>query len=394
MRELEEELRIHSFELLLSEFRHTPKDVYRRTLLELTNYTGRRYEETISQLLAFFLDPKNEHGFGTLMINALLECLELEFVDENENIDVSREVSTPELKRIDLLVETESYLLVIENKIYAELYNDISNYRKYGENQKGNKELTCIVFSQRQLSNIEQSRAKEIGFKVIYYVDLFEVVKKFISFEIVKNNAIILNEYYVFLNDIIKSVHKKPHENLTTVMEKFLIKNMDEIDQIIKSNEALKRKVIDLRIQVFNSVLNILNNKEEYFSNKWWTYQIKSDLYNVYFLGYQFEGKFPRQFGIECFFGKPKEDNLIPSVCLQIVTWNRDAFLYYKEDVFKKYPNGEHRISDWKDRYWIGDYSPSTANGLEEFITALETTYYNLKEIIERKKTEEQTSNS
>lgn len=371
--EVDVQLQKHSFELLLSEFRHTPKDVYRRTLLELTNYTGRRYEETISQLLAFFLDPKNEHGFGTLMINALLECLGLELVGENENIDVSTEVSTAELKRIDLLVETESCLLVIENKIYAELYNDIECYRRYGELHKSKKNLVCVVLSLRELSQQERKKAESESFKVIYYNRLFAIVGKNVKSLVSENHSFILNEYYVFLNDIIKTIHKKSEKNIITAMDKFILKNRVEIDALIQERHDFDKKVEYAQNDALVEIKELLGNQE--YPN--W------QVFESYYIIAQFD-RFDNKIGIQGNFTGPTENSLLDKFEICVLTWNLEIYEKLRVKLESCFPNSSFKIVGAQAIFnIIPSIELNYSENYQSIVDALKDSYDRLKEIVD-----------
>jgi hypothetical protein len=101
-----------------------------RTFLEIA---GRAHDETTcSNILAFFLDPKEAHGLGTLVLDALA-CVGRVAVDErfDGKVTVSREVTTDRGKRIDILVETKAYVVLVENKIYAPVDNPFGEYTAY-----------------------------------------------------------------------------------------------------------------------------------------------------------------------------------------------------------------------------------------------------------------------
>ena len=91
------------------------------TFLDIAGYP--RYENVISNILLFLFNDKI-HSFGNLWIKSLLECyrnisgldMNLDIINVNY---ADREVSTKDNKRIDLVIETNKYLILIENKIDA-----------------------------------------------------------------------------------------------------------------------------------------------------------------------------------------------------------------------------------------------------------------------------------
>ncbi len=108
-----------------------------KTYLDIAGFS--HYELVISNILAFFLDVNEEHGLSNLFLNSLLECLpadrQLQF--GSEQIGIIREFPGADQKRIDILIfsggdasknEQLNNAVIIENKIYASLYNSLEDY--------------------------------------------------------------------------------------------------------------------------------------------------------------------------------------------------------------------------------------------------------------------------
>ncbi|MEJ7840484.1 MAG: PD-(D/E)XK nuclease family protein [Rubrobacter sp.] len=119
---------VHPATKLLADFRALPSRKERpRTFLEIASYP--HYENACSNILAFFMDPEESHGLGTLVLDALM------FTGDNTeaekgiggNVSVEREVITSK-GRIDLLVTSDDHAIVIENKIHAGVSNPFSDY--------------------------------------------------------------------------------------------------------------------------------------------------------------------------------------------------------------------------------------------------------------------------
>lgn len=109
------------------------------TFLEISGFP--HYEEVVSNWYAFFFTTDGPHGFGHLFINTLIELANKRTTTGAllpfERCQVIRERIVQE-KRIDLLLydeakgdrENETYrnAIIIENKIFAGLYNDLDFY--------------------------------------------------------------------------------------------------------------------------------------------------------------------------------------------------------------------------------------------------------------------------
>jgi len=92
------------------------------------------YENPTTDLLAFFIDPDEEHGLGDCFLRALLECVGGNRLCPELTQKPQREVSTADgkhSKRMDLLLYGKGWGLLLENKIYSNLDNPFDEYEKF-----------------------------------------------------------------------------------------------------------------------------------------------------------------------------------------------------------------------------------------------------------------------
>jgi hypothetical protein len=135
---------------LLHDFQKLPhrERTQRKTFLEVAGVS--RKEATHSNILAFLLRQDEEHGLGDLLLRSLLQAS-----DRNDLLDslpakrvtVTRQDPTEDKKRIDIVVETDSFVLGVENKVLARLDSDFSEYRQHLEDlakNSGNEALLSI----------------------------------------------------------------------------------------------------------------------------------------------------------------------------------------------------------------------------------------------------------
>lgn len=100
------------------------------TVFDISSYP--HYENVISNWYAFFLDAKNPHGLGNLFYESLCELTGRD--QGKESPEIEREFPTKS-GRIDILLhegkEGDQYVdpIIIENKIYHYLANDLKDYR-------------------------------------------------------------------------------------------------------------------------------------------------------------------------------------------------------------------------------------------------------------------------
>src|SRR5437899_6566238 len=121
------------FEQLLKDFGALPQSKPRpKTMLEVTRFP--RSELAYSNILAFFLDPSEEHGLVDLMLRSLVELTRPELASYRLHFaKVKREDRTENNKSIDLVVLGDSFVIGIENKIDADVYNPFEDYSNWLE---------------------------------------------------------------------------------------------------------------------------------------------------------------------------------------------------------------------------------------------------------------------
>jgi hypothetical protein len=119
---------------LIDEFKRIPRVAPVRTFMEVADYP--HYENVCSNILAFYLDPTLEHKMGDLLLRALMERLKINWNGEISRADITREEPSPGGGRLDLLIITDDFVIGIENKIKAPLYNIICGARR----------ISCVSF--------------------------------------------------------------------------------------------------------------------------------------------------------------------------------------------------------------------------------------------------------
>lgn len=134
---------------LLDEFSKVPGRIERlQTFMEIAGYPNR--ENVCSNILAFFMDPEESHGLGTLVLDALASAGGIVGTDEKVGriISIEREATTYKGKRIDLLIKTDAHVILVENKIYARSDNPFEDYAAYldqiAEGRKQHKILLTL----------------------------------------------------------------------------------------------------------------------------------------------------------------------------------------------------------------------------------------------------------
>src|SRR5690554_1625033 len=86
-------------------------------------------ENVWSNILAFYCNPNNEHKLYDLILNSIFETIGKKIAVINfKSIRVDTEYRTDLGNRIDIVILADNFVLGIENKIDASLYNDLEDY--------------------------------------------------------------------------------------------------------------------------------------------------------------------------------------------------------------------------------------------------------------------------
>ena len=148
---------IDTIKQLLEEFQKLPKkEKVLPTYLEIAGKP--HFENVCSNILRFFFDTRESHKFNDLLLKSFLNCVDDTYATEHnlETINIYREYSAIDNKRIDLVIECENLVIVIENKIFHCLDNKLDLYKKtiIDNYKKTDKKSVFIVLSLRKETNI------------------------------------------------------------------------------------------------------------------------------------------------------------------------------------------------------------------------------------------------
>lgn len=109
------------------------KRTHKETLLDIAGID--HLENHWSDIYAYFFNPKASHGLSRLFIDSLQDILCSKTEQSPlmmKSFSVLRECGVQDekgnTKRIDLLLQNEDEAIIIENKVYAALYNRLDLY--------------------------------------------------------------------------------------------------------------------------------------------------------------------------------------------------------------------------------------------------------------------------
>ena len=204
------------------------------------------YENPISDVMAFFLDPNEEHSFGTLFLTSFLNVLgkDLENIEESPIEEIEREAITLAGNRIDLVVVSEKWVLIIENKIYHALHNPLDDYELYAKDKYPNKEHILVVLSINGFPGIPGN-----WHNILYHELIWEIKKQAGPHLLTPSNT----KWSFFLKDYILNLEELIGEQkVDKQLMDFAQNNYSEMLELIE----IKEQYIDSLRKMFSSFLS------------------------------------------------------------------------------------------------------------------------------------------
>lgn len=190
---------MEKLEKILQEVHRLKKPEIEKTIFSIG---GRgHYENPISDILAFFLDPKEQHGFGSLFLQSIFQAAGKE-LPSSDRVDAPiREQYTDAGNRLDLIVEGDNWVLVIENKIRHSAINPFADYECFINRQKQykNKEITFILLSIWE-------EAAPVNWIPVDYQSLLKHIRNNIGSHFLSANN---NKWHVILREFILNIENE-----------------------------------------------------------------------------------------------------------------------------------------------------------------------------------------
>lgn len=356
---------IHKTDNLLKEFKSIPVVETEDTYLEICHYPNRRFEEICSRLLCFFFDPRKEHKMNDLFISSLMELLNAEVLYDYNQIEIITE-DNAEGKRIDLVITCHDFVIGIENKITATLYNQLQTYKKRLEEYSTDK-IFKIVLSVFEITKPEEVKLmNDNGFVPITYSQFFETIKRNIGQYISGCNQKYLTHLFDFIQTI-ENMKSSVYSNKKLV--EYFFDNEQNIKELISAFSQHEKEILNLHKE------RIIELKEEISKRTqvdWWAWQ-------GWDLGYNGFEENSQVIGIEGSFTASKSDPY-DKFRIYITTWKLKEFARYKDKVLKRFPNLHYEDTSIKNRAFL-HMEPIDGNETITIINKLEECFQFVKEI-------------
>lgn len=358
------------FDKLIREFGALPQTISETTFMSICKHSGSRFEEICSRILAFYLQPSNEHGLKSLVLSSLLEIItENKYKLHSGQFSVETEAYI-DGKYLDILVKGDSFAIGIENKIGAEVYNPLDAYRKLIELSHVNNYKVILSF-RKIVKEYELKNIKENEFTIIYYDDLFRVLKNNLGRYYSNANA----KYITFLFDFINTIEGMSNNTVINDSQSiFFFDNSEKIEDLIAKFNRHNDKILEMQK---NNIAILSDKISEKSGVKWWAWQ-------GWDLGYgEFDNNKPR-IGIEASYEISDYDPL-KKFRVYITAWNLKDWAFYEGDILKKYSREKYFLdTNTQNRAYL--YMESIEdNNQDMIIEKLYEYYIFLKELVDQK---------
>ncbi|MFR9543928.1 MAG: PD-(D/E)XK nuclease family protein [Rikenellaceae bacterium] len=208
-------------------------------------------ENVWSNIYAFFFDPTEDHGFGNLFLSTLVELIKekqygrdfSEMIDEY--INVKTEDSTDDSKRLDIALQSDNYAILIENKVYADLYNNLGTYWKnYPQYEDKHKQGVVLSLYPKAISL--EGRGKELDHDPkkwvnITHLELMERVNKNIPQLEPNKYHLLCEEFYTNIKKMTQPINKEQLDFYWSNRDA-----MNQISQLVNEVESgIKKQIKD-----------------------------------------------------------------------------------------------------------------------------------------------------
>jgi hypothetical protein len=203
------------------------------------------YENVCSNILKFFFQSEETHGLKDLFIQALLKAIGEKTNHEIIVNEVIREQVTNKGNRIDIVIITDEFVVGIENKIYAGVYNDLDDYSAYLNSMKNDRNLYRVILS------IYSIPSNDSGFVNIRYSEFFSNIDKLIGDYWHDGNQ----KYLVYLKDFMQTIRRiEGGTKLDNDLANFFNENLDDTQNLMKAinemKKSLRQRVQDLGTRI------------------------------------------------------------------------------------------------------------------------------------------------
>lgn len=223
------------------------------------------YENVLSNIYAFFFNENEAHRFKDLFTVSLMQVIqESKLIEELpqwkskdfplfQNFNPRTEVSTEKGGRIDLLLDNGERAIIIENKVYHHLNNDLQDYWNSIEFTDENK--IGIILSLKSIPYIQYGKFEcSVHYINVTHLELVQQIQKNMGGYLLEANL----KYQIFLTDFIQNIMNMSTPVLTTKEIAFYFENQEKINDVVSFKKNLRDHII-AEVEKANTILDVFN---------------------------------------------------------------------------------------------------------------------------------------
>ena len=212
-----------------------PSGDIRPTLMDIAGYP--HYENVSSNILKFFFEPDSPHGLGSLMVDALLKVRNVK--GSLRNVKVEREVVTATGNRLDLLIESDEYIIAIENKIFHGLANPLADYASFISARADKKAVLKIILMLDPSHELSSD-----GFEVLSYSQFIATIRSLMGHYVAGADS----RYLIFLLDYLQNMENlQKGTQMNQDLYEFFVQHGTNVEKLLKEVKNFRS---ELRIKV------------------------------------------------------------------------------------------------------------------------------------------------
>lgn len=202
-----------------------------------------RREIVSSNIFAYYLDPDESHGLNDMALKALLSLIG-KTDEDTSDCTVETEVSTDKNNRIDILITLPNLSIAIENKVDADLYNDLFDYYKRAADA-GHPAVVVVLHTCTNINLNGHPSASNltIGENLydIHYDDFFDQILNTLGHYCLDADSRATDLLQQFIDNY---SFQRQDQQMTSVE--------DEISQFIIQSNGIERQILDFQHQWVN----------------------------------------------------------------------------------------------------------------------------------------------
>lgn len=205
-------------------------------------------ENKMSQILAFFLDEKQNHGQGNIFLKEFVKLFYHTEIDITSSLNICEKVITNK-RRIDIYIELETMIIAIENKIWADDQdNQLKDYAAYLEKSKGNYLLLYLTpygvhpTAKSIDETLKADLIKQKKLKIISYEqDIIRLINHWLMVCQADNVSYFLKE---FKKDIESKLLRKNTFSMAKDLREIIYSNEREITYLVNEYKEIEKEIL------------------------------------------------------------------------------------------------------------------------------------------------------